>query len=117
YYGPPPQPYVVLGYLESTTAPSRRGGIIAFSARRAKELGADAIIVQGKGTEDRGSVGVMNTTGIFNTGGFTATSGGFSPRLLWGKATIVAIKWTPQPTIGPAPLQAPGSAQLPQPTR
>jgi hypothetical protein len=45
YFGYPPRPYNVIGYLDATTAPIRHRGVVAFAARRAKELGADAIIV------------------------------------------------------------------------
>jgi hypothetical protein len=51
FYGYPSRPYNVIGYLDATTAPIRRFGVVSFAARRAKELGADAIIVLGKGTE------------------------------------------------------------------
>lgn len=45
YYGLPPGPYVALGYLDATTAPVRRRGVVEFGARRSKEIGGDAIIV------------------------------------------------------------------------
>ena len=45
YFGYPPRAYNVIGYLDTTTAPIRHRGVVAFAARRAKELGADAIIV------------------------------------------------------------------------
>ncbi len=41
----PDRPYTDLGYLDATTAPIRRHGAVSFAARRAKEFGADAIIV------------------------------------------------------------------------
>jgi hypothetical protein len=53
YYGLPPRPYKVLGYLDATTAPIRQRGVVEFAARRAQEIGGDAIIVQtaeGSGT-------------------------------------------------------------------
>src|SRR5262245_11203949 len=50
YYGYPPRPDIVLGYLDATTAPIRRRGVVAFAAQRAKETGSDAIIVQGTGS-------------------------------------------------------------------
>src|SRR5215469_3889432 len=42
YTGYPNRPYNVIGYLDATTAPIRRSGVVAFGARRAQELGADA---------------------------------------------------------------------------
>lgn len=40
----PDRLYNVIGFLDATTAPIRRR-VVAFEAQRAKELGADAIIV------------------------------------------------------------------------
>src|SRR6266567_411028 len=51
YYGPPARAYTVIGYLDAATAPIRRRGVISFSARRAKEMGGDAIVVLSKGSE------------------------------------------------------------------
>jgi hypothetical protein len=45
YFGYPPRPYNVMGYLDARTAPIRHRGVVVFAARRAKELGADATIV------------------------------------------------------------------------
>jgi len=45
----PDRPCIVLGYLDVTTR--RRGEPVAFAAQRAKELGADAIIVKEQGQE------------------------------------------------------------------
>ena len=47
YHGYPARPYIVLGYLDATTAPIRQRGVVEFAARRAKEIGGDAIIVMG----------------------------------------------------------------------
>jgi hypothetical protein len=44
-----------LGYLDATTAPIRRRGAGSFAARRAKELGADAIVVMQQGQEYAGA--------------------------------------------------------------
>ena len=64
YYGLPPRPYVVLGYLDADTAPIRRKGVVEFAAKRAKEIGGDAIIVQSVGSEYAGtySTGSASTT-------------------------------------------------------
>jgi hypothetical protein len=56
----PNRPYNVIGYLDATTAPVRRRGVVAFAARRAKELGADAIVVLSQGTEYAGTVTTGN---------------------------------------------------------
>ncbi len=87
----------MIGYLDATTAPIRRRGVVAFAAQRAKELGADAIIVLGQGQEYAGSIstGSTFTTGNFYPGGFNATSTGtgFSGPLFRGRAQVLAIKW------------------------
>src|SRR6266436_1946344 len=91
------RPYIVLGYLDATTAPIRRRGVVAFAARRAKELGADAIIVLSHGTEYAGTIstGSAFTSGQFCGSGFNATTTGtsFSGPLVFGKASIILIKW------------------------
>jgi hypothetical protein len=97
YFGYPPRPYNVIGYLDATTAPIRHRGVVAFAARRAKELGADAIIVLSHGTEYAGTIstGSAFTSGQFYGSGFNATTTGtgFSGPLVFGKASIILIKW------------------------
>jgi hypothetical protein len=89
--------YNVIGYLDATTAPIRRRGVVAFAAQRAKELGADAIIVLQEGEEYAGSISTGNafTTGNFYPGGFnaTTTATGVSGPLFRGRAQVLAIKW------------------------
>ena len=93
----PDRPYIVLGYLDATTAPIRRRGVVAFAARIAKELGADAIIVMQQGQEYAGSIssGSAYTSGFLYNRGFAATTTGtaFSAPLFLGKAQVLAIKW------------------------
>jgi hypothetical protein len=93
----PNRPYTVIGYLDATTAPVRRRGVVAFAARRAKELGADAIVVLSQGSEYAGTVSTGNafTNGNFFPGGFNATTTGTSVAvpLMRGKAQVLAIKW------------------------
>jgi hypothetical protein len=93
----PDRPYIVLGYLDATTAPIRKRGAVAFASRRAKELGADAIVVMQQGQEYAGSIstGSTFTSGSFFNHGFTATTTGtgFSGPLFFGKAEVLAIKW------------------------
>jgi hypothetical protein len=76
YFGYPPRPYNVIGYLDATTAPIRHRGAVAFAARRAKELGADAIIVLSHGTEYAISTSSAFTSGQFYGSGFSATTTG-----------------------------------------
>jgi hypothetical protein len=93
----PNRPYNVIGYLDATTAPIRSRGVVGFAARRAKELGADAIIVLEQGQQYAGtfSTGNAYTTGTFYSGGFNATTTGssFAAGLYLGKAKVLAIKW------------------------
>jgi hypothetical protein len=105
YLGYPNRPYNVIGYLDATTAPIRRSGVVAFGARRAKELGADAIIVLHQGAEYAGTVGTANSftsanvSGSFigntytGTGYATTTGNSVSVPLFFGKASIIMIKW------------------------
>jgi hypothetical protein len=46
----------VTGYLDAATAPIWHRGVAAFAARRAKELGTNAIIVLSHGTKYPGTV-------------------------------------------------------------
>jgi hypothetical protein len=93
----PDRPYNVLGYLDATTAPIRRRGAVGFAARRAKELGADAIVVLAQGSEYAGTITTGNafTSGSVYPGGFNATTTGtrVSVPLMFGKAQVIAIKW------------------------
>jgi hypothetical protein len=93
----PDRPYNVIGYLDATTAPIRQRGVVAFAARRAKELGADAVIVLAQGSEYAGTLTTGNafTSGNFYAGGFNATTTGtrVSVPLMLGKAQVIAIKW------------------------
>jgi hypothetical protein len=93
----PNRPYNVIGYLDATTAPIRRRGVVGFAARRAKELGADAIIVLEEGQQYAGafSTGNAYTTGSFYRGGFNAATTGtsFTAGLYLGRAKVLAIKW------------------------
>ena len=92
----PNRPYTVLGYLDATTAPIRRRGAVSFAARRAKEFGADAIIVMEQGQEYAGSISNSSafTSGNFYNNGFTATTTGtgFSAPLFFGKAHWFIIR-------------------------
>lgn len=122
YYGPPPRPYDVIGYLDATTAPIRRAGAVSFAARAAKEEGADAIIVLDAGSEYAGTIstgtayaesvssGNVQGTTTLNPGGgsyrqaqfnglyqgttHTTTYGNVvSAPMFRGKASVLAIKF------------------------
>jgi hypothetical protein len=83
FYNFPPRPYIVLGYLEAKTAPIRRHTRFSFAARRAKELGADAIIALNKDGENKG---LAETFGVQLDP--DSSSGDF-----FGAAEAVLIRW------------------------
>jgi hypothetical protein len=93
----PDRPYNVIGYLDATTAPIRRRGVIGFAARRAKELGADAIVVLSQGSEYAGTVSTGNafTSGNFYPGGVQRYDNRHQSlsAVNAGKAQVLAIKW------------------------
>lgn len=118
YYGPPPRPYRVLGYVDAMTAPVRRRGVVAFAARRAKELGGDAIVVMQEGSEHVGTystgsaytsgnvtgsyygrtnylgAGTYGTTGnLYGTGFSSTQSSSLSIPMFAGKASVLVIKF------------------------
>jgi hypothetical protein len=75
YFSPPPRPYYIIGFIDATTAPIRRSGVVAFAARRAKEKGADAIIVLQEGSEYAGSFAFASGSTTSNyTGTYSGTS-------------------------------------------
>ena len=75
YFSPPPRPYSVIGFIDATTAPIRRGGVVSFAARRAKEKGADAIIVLEEGSEYVGSFALASGSTTSNySGTYSGTS-------------------------------------------
>lgn len=62
FYGPPPQAYDVVGYLDSETWPSWNRKVITAAARRAKSLGADAIVLVDVWSHYTGIVSTVGTT-------------------------------------------------------
>jgi len=101
-YSWPSNPYVILGYLDARTAPIRRRGVVAFAARRARRLGADAIIVMQQGQEFPATVsnGSAFSAGNAHRRRFTVTTTGtgysaqgYSAPLVLGKAQVLAIRW------------------------
>ncbi len=105
YYGPPPKPYEIIGYLDATTAPIRQRGVLKYAASRAKELGGDAIIVLHEGKEYVGThhSGSAHTTGRFSgyqsggafygRGSATTSYSGDSFPMFAGKASVIIIKF------------------------
>jgi len=84
YYGYPPRPYRVIGYLDVKTARIRHNGVISFAARRAKELGADAIIAGPNISEDQ-----QPDPNLPSFGGVTPKTD-----IAWfGRGSVVLVKW------------------------
>jgi hypothetical protein len=94
FFGAPDRPYDVLGYLNAETAParSRRGMVISFMARRAKEVGGNGLILLGTGRQYTGSISDETVTGTVYGSGFTATSFGSSVPMFGGTGTAIVIK-------------------------
>jgi hypothetical protein len=105
YYGALPRPYRVLGYLEATTAPVRRRDTINFSARRAKEMGGDAIIVLSEGSQYVGTYSSGSATGygtytgqqigntVYGSGTTYASGSSMSFPMFGGRASVIVIKF------------------------
>jgi hypothetical protein len=93
----PDRPYLVLGYLDATTAPIRRRGAVAFASRRAKELGADAIVVMQQGQEYAGSI----STGSMLTGRvpFRGAPGEVMHQHQHAPLPLEQLKDVPQPLV------------------
>ncbi len=107
YFGPPSRPYEVLGYLDATTAPIRRRGVVRFAASRAKQSGGDAIIVLQEGSQYVGtySSGSAYTSGsangytsgntFYGRGTATTSYSGNSFPMFAGRASVIVIKFKP----------------------
>src|SRR5437773_7454574 len=65
YYGPPPQPYTVMGSLEIGNATA--GTEVRAAAIQAKKLGADAIIVLKHGSSQVGTYSTASATAYGGT--------------------------------------------------
>ena len=91
YYGPPPQPYIVMGSLDIGNATA--GTEVGAAASKAKQLGADAIIVISHGTSQVGtySTGSATAYGAGNTA--TAYGSGISVPIIAGSASVAVIRW------------------------
>jgi hypothetical protein len=91
YYGPPPRPYLVMGSLDIGNATA--GSEVKGAAEKAKELGADAIIVLSHGSSYAGtySTGSATAYGVGNTA--TAYGTGISVPIMRGAASVAVIRW------------------------
>ena len=77
YSGLLSRPYSVLGYLKADIAPVRRKRVVEFAAPRAKEIGADAIILQNVGSEYQGTIATSgaSTTRSYSGSGYSTLMG------------------------------------------
>ena len=91
YYGPPPQPYIVMGSL--TIGNATAGSEVQGAASEAKKLGADAIIVLPHGSRYAGtySTGSATAYGAGNTASAYGT--GISVPIMAGAASVAVIRW------------------------
>lgn len=93
FYGPPPKPYRVLGYLSATTAPIRAAGTVEFMARRAGEMGGNGLILISKGSRYAGSYTSANATATGYGNSVYASGSSISTPLYWGTGTAVVIRF------------------------
>jgi hypothetical protein len=91
YYGPPPQPYIVMGSLDigNTTA----GSEVEAAAKEAKKLGADAIIVLRHGSSYAGTYSTGSATAYRGGNTATAYGTGISVSIMAGAASVAVIRW------------------------
>ena len=92
YYGPPPQPYTVMGLLElgNATAGTEVGG----AANKAKAMGADAIIVISHGVSQVGTYTTGSATAYGTGYGAQAYGTSISFPVMAGAAKVAMIRWT-----------------------
>jgi hypothetical protein len=92
YYGPPPQPYAVMGLLElgNATAGTEVGG----AANKAKAMGADAIIVVSHGVSQVGTYSFGSATAYGTGYGAHAYGTSFSVPVMAGAAKVAMIRWS-----------------------
>jgi len=83
YYGPPPQPYIVMGLLQLGNATA--GTEVGAAANKAKEMGADAIILISHGTSQTGTI-----TNAYVAGN---TVQAYSIPIIAGAANVAIIRW------------------------
>jgi hypothetical protein len=92
YYGYPPRPYKVVGMLElgNATAGSEVGG----AANKAKDMGADAIIVLSHGVSQVGSYTFGSATAYGTGYSAHAYGSSFTMPVMAGSAKVMVIRWS-----------------------
>jgi hypothetical protein len=91
FYGPPPRPYRVLGYLSATTAPIRAAGTVEFMARRAREMGGNGLILISKGSQYAGTYTSGSASAVAYGNSAYASGSSISTPVYWGTGTAVVI--------------------------
>ena len=90
YYGWPPRPYIVLGFIDAVQGrPRFAPDVIELAAEKAKELGADAIVVRSRFA--RYAHTASGKSGHIYGGNHHGSS--YSKAVYRSKATVLAIKW------------------------
>jgi hypothetical protein len=89
YYGPPPQPYTVMGSLEIGNATA--GTEVGAAAIQAKKLGADAIVVLKHGSSQIGTYSTASATAYRGT----AYGSGISVPIIAGAASVATSTMRP----------------------
>jgi hypothetical protein len=92
YYGPPPRPYKILGYL-STGNTRTKGQNLAAATSAAHKAGGDAIIVMQTGSEVAGVYSTGNAFATSQPGYSTATGYGIAIPIRDVTSSVVVIKF------------------------
>jgi hypothetical protein len=92
YYGYPAQPYTVVGYLEETSH-GRFSNAVEDAAKSAKQLGADAVLVESHGKSSEPIGALTNATITPSSRNATVTGTTIIAHRHTDRATVVLIKW------------------------
>src|SRR5260370_38508375 len=92
YYGYPAQQYTVIGYLEETSH-GRFSNAVKDAANSAKQLGADAVLVESRGKSSEPIGALTNATITPSGGNATVTGTTIIAHRHTDRATVVLIKW------------------------
>jgi hypothetical protein len=92
YYGYPAQPYTVIGYLEETNH-GRFSNAVKDAANSAKQLGADAVLLESHGKSSEPIGALTNATITPSGGNATVTGTTIIAHRHTDRATVVLIKW------------------------
>ena len=85
YYGPPPQPYFVMGTVISND--------VEDAADDAKKLGGDAIVVLGQQSRYAGTFSTGSATAYGFGNNVSAFGSGFTVPIMRSEASAAVIRW------------------------